>query len=157
MKFFTSFFLLAFFSVAAIFSQSSQMMEKTVYMEKVSYGTAAYFTASALGWISDNATEQEALEAWKQKEVRPGIAGLGTEISADDPIDFEHLAWLCAFTWDIPESLMMKVFHSPRYAFKQLRACKIIPASFDPKRIPTGREFLNIITDCVDIYELKEF
>lgn len=44
MKLFTSIFLFALISVSAVFSQSAEIVEKTVSTEKLTYGTAAYFT-----------------------------------------------------------------------------------------------------------------
>lgn len=155
MKLFTSIFLFALISVSAVFSQSAEIVEKTVLTEKLTYGTAAYFTAVAMGYISDDDSEEDAVDAWKKIGEQYSKPAIKAEISADDFINFENLAWLCYFTWNVPDSLMMKFFPSPRYAFKQLRNGGVISTSFDPKRIPTGREFLNVVTDCIDFYEVR--
>ncbi len=156
MKFFTFVFLTAIFSVSAAFSQSAEIVEKTVSEEKLSYGTAAYFTAVALGYISDDDSEEDAVNAWKKIGEELSKPAIKEDVSAEDFITFENLAWLCYYTWEIPEGLMMHLFPSPRYAFKQLRNDGVIQSSFDPKRIPTGREFLNVITDCIDFYEVRK-
>ena len=81
MKLFTSIFLFALISVSAVFSQSAEIVEKTVSTEKLTYGTAAYFTAVAMGYISDDDSEEDAVDAWKKIGEQYSKPAIEAEIS----------------------------------------------------------------------------
>ena len=136
------FFLSAVFALCAALSAHAQFassMAGIVSEEKATWGQVSYFSAVAQNLVSQDASEAEAFAAIQ----RAGIAGSGK--TARTAITFAELAHVCARTWNIQDSLMYRIAHSPRYAFKMMQAKGLIPRSADPGALPSGRDVLNIL------------
>ncbi|MBQ0040086.1 MAG: hypothetical protein KBS64_06645 [Treponema sp.] len=145
--------LLAFFVASAVsmslFAQSAGKISEIIATKKATYGQAAYLTAVAMGDIKDNASYEDALSVLKNKGV------VAKDIDAGDVLDMKQLSWICASAWNVEGSLMLKLCNSPRYTFRQMKADEVIDYSADPSDIPSGRNLLAVVTDCIARYQLK--
>lgn len=141
--------LVSIICAASVFSQSADKVSELISEQQATYGQTSYLCASALGLIKDNATYDESVVILMQNGILPG------SVKTDEKITMQNLASMCASTWNVEGSFMLKVFNNSRYAFKHLKAEGIIPENYDPDRIPSGRDVLNTITACIENYEVK--
>ncbi|MCQ2241584.1 hypothetical protein [Treponema sp.] len=132
-----------------VYAQSADKVSEIISTKEATYGQSAYLTASALGIVKNNATYEDALEILKDKGV------VSSSVKASDVINLRELSWLCAYTWKIEGSLMLKLFNTPRYTFRQMKADEVIADSADPMDVPSGRNLLAVITDCIGKYEVN--
>lgn len=143
--------LISLLCSAFCFSQSADRVSDLISEKQVTYGQASYFCASALGLVKDSATYDESVVILMQNGILPG------SVKTDDKITMQNLASMCASTWNIEGSFMLKFFNNSRYAFRHLKTEGIIPENYDPDKIPSGRDLLNTITACIENYEIKTF
>lgn len=144
-------FVLAIVSMLTIaaFAQSSEKVSEIIKADKATFGQAAYLVTAACGELGDNDGFDEALNVLKRKRI------VSYSVNADDNINLKGLSWLCAYAWQIDGSLMLKVFNSPRYTFRQMKADEVISSAADPMDVPDGRGLLAVITDCIGKYQVK--
>lgn len=128
------------------FAQSADKITEILETERLTFGQAAYICVSAVKDV-----ENEDL-AYK-KMVDDGI--ISEKYSADDEINLRNFAHFCANTWDVKGSLMLLIFKNARYAFRQMKADGVIRSGADGSKPLTGREALNIVTECLEKYKLK--
>ena len=133
----------------SLYAQSADKVSEIITAKEATFGQAAYLTTSALGLIKNEAGYEDALNLLKEKGIVP------SSIGAADTINMQELSWLCAGTWKIEGSFMLKLFNSSRYTFRQMKADEVIDFSVDPMDIPSGRNLLAVITDCLSKYEIK--
>lgn len=134
-------------SAAAAFSQSADKMTEILDTKTVTYQQAAYFFAVANGMANDSASETAAVEMLKQAKL------IKEDVHGNEPIPLNQVAFLCANTWNVKGGLMYRIFKNPRYSFKQLQADGIISYTDDPSKILNGHQFMNVIVDCINLYE----
>ena len=146
------FMLLAASAVSIMLNaQSADKISDIIASSRATCGQASYIAATALGIAGENATYDETVRLFSEKGV------LKTGCYASDAITMKQLAWLCANTWNVDGSLMLKIFKSPRYAFRQMKADSVIDVSADPDDVPDGHRLLAVITDCVAKYEIRSW
>lgn len=146
------FMLLAASAVSIMLNaQSADKISDIIASSRATCGQASYIAATALGIAGENATYDETVRLFSEKGV------LKTGCSESDAITMKQLAWLCANTWNVDGSLMLKIFKSPRYAFRQMKADSVIDVSADPDDVPDGHRLLAVITDCVAKYEIRSW
>ena len=146
------FMLLAASAVSIMLNaQSADKISDIIASSRATCGQASYIAATALGIAGENATYDETFRLFSEKGV------LKTGCSASDAITMKQLAWLCANTWNVDGSLMLKIFKSPRYALRQMKANSVIDVSADPDDVPDGHRLLAVITDCVAKYEIRSW
>lgn len=133
----------------AAFSQSADKVSQLIQSQKATYGQVSYLSAVSLGLAQNDSTETEAIDLLR----RAGI--LSNDIPAQKEINYENTAWILVNTFKANGSLWLKMFPSPRYAFKLLKAQGIISSAADPHQIPTGRDILNMFTDGMSFYQQK--
>ncbi len=138
--------VLALFAAGTVTAQSADKVTRMIGSEQVTLGQFSYFSASALGLVDDSATDEQAFQALKDNGY------VKTKGSCDSPISLSQAAFICVKVWNIRGSLLLKLFPSPRYAFRQLQAEGIISTSADPSRKINGHEALNLLTSCMDAY-----
>ena len=131
-------------------AQSADKVTQVLESEKVTYGQASYFIATAAEKIQETETEEDAVKVMK------AIQFADQDIKASDYVTIEQLSWMLACTWKIEGGLMMKIFPGPRYACRQLKADGILNDFDDPDSIPDGHRFFNILTDCMNVYAEQE-
>ena len=68
---------------------------------------------------------------------------------------FKDFAYICMRVWNIPGSLNYRLFKSPRYALRELKALRCIPPFTDPDAYITGRDMLYVMSKCADAAEVR--
>lgn len=142
---FVTFFVCVFFC----YSQSAQKLTEILSSEQINYGNASWFIAAQKGLIDDTKSEKEAFDALSENGY---FNYLNAEI--ENSVSLKNFAYLCAKAYNIRGGIMFRITKSPRYAVRELKAMKIIPNDADPNSIITGRQMINILTNCD--YELPE-
>lgn len=144
-------FLFLMFFATAIHAQSADVVTEIIETERVTFGQICYLSAVQQGFVSDDATYEEAIDVLFDKGQIP------RKEYSDAKIPMANLAFIFSQMWEIKGGLFYRIFHgAPRYAFKQLKADGILPANSNPTRIPTGKEALNIYTSCCLKYGAME-
>lgn len=131
-------------------AQSADVVTEIMEAKKLTYAHAAYLSATQLGYIEEDASYEEAIAALRKHNI------IKAGRSADSPIPLKQFACILCETWDIHDSILYYRTRSPRYAMRELRALKIIPATYTGSRMITGREALAMVTRCIDYYEKQE-
>lgn len=133
------------------FSQSADRVTDIIKTETVTYGQATYLAGTSLGVIDDNDSYEVAVEKYKAAGI------IAEDISATDAIKLKHIAFILSKTWNVKPTLMNRIFKKqPRYALRSFQAVNIIDVANDPDKYCTGHEFLNIVTECAEFYEVRD-
>lgn len=144
------FFLITGLLCTTTFAQSADSVTDVIETEEITYGQAAYYSTVVLEICKDTVPYNESLGILKEK----GAIRIG--INDYEKIPMKDLCKILYFTWDIKGSLMLSTTKNPRYILKQLKADGIVPGNMDPGYVPTGHEFLNILTGCLEQYDLRQ-
>lgn len=148
-----------FFLVAAIslllslqaFSQSADCVTDIIKTSTVTYGQVTYLAGTSLGILDDNDSYEVAVEKYKANGI------ISEDVSATDAIKLKNIAFILYKTWKVKPTLMNRIFKNhPRYALRSFKAANIIDFSDDPDKYCTGHEFLNIVTECAEFYEVRD-
>lgn len=134
----------------AMYAQSADKVSEIISAKEATYGQAAYLAGCARGTVRNEAGYEDALKVLKEKGV------VESSVNASDKISMKALAGICSYAWKIEGSLMLKLVGSPRYVFRQMKADEVIDVSVDPMSVPSGRNLLAVITDCIEKYQVKE-
>ena len=124
------------------FSQSADKLTEMLNAQTVTIEQLSYFAANYLNLAGETATGEEALSALKEHIDFSRIQNTASALSAKD------CAYLCCQVWGIRGGIMFRITKLPRYAFRELKALEIIPASTDPYTKISGRDALYIMTKC---------
>lgn len=142
------FFILAFNGFSQKIENSApKMLESILETKEVTFGQVAYLSALYQGFISETATEEEAIKSLYKRRQIPYDVNAYTVVAA------VNLAYIFSNMWNIRGGLMFYSTNgSPRYAFKQLKKDGVIPSFMDPKFIMTGEQALLIYNRGNSVY-----
>ena len=140
------FFLLltAVFFTFSISAQSSEKLSEIISSKKITSGQAAYLSAVYLNAVQEQADYSPSVKALEELSL------LKEGTSPNDFISIDQCAFLFAKTTGIKGGLFYTLFPTPRYAFKELQAKKIIPPDQDPSFSLSGRDAIAILNGCID-------
>ena len=130
-------------------AQSADRIAAILNSETVTYGQISYLAASSLGLISDDASDEEAIDSLIDNKIVKA-KHMGKE---DDAVPLANMCNICCATWYIVDSINYNIFKNPYYAWKQMRAFNYIPASYTGEKLLSGSEALTIITHCIEHHE----
>jgi len=131
--------LIASLGALSLQAQSNKVIDEMLSQPQASYAHTAYMALVGGGWIEESATPDDAFALAQQKKWIPGNA------ATVDPID------LGAFSVLAMQGLRMKggvgwtLFHSKRYAVRELIARGVANASGGQNRIPSGEEAIRML------------
>ena len=128
----------------ALHAQSAGKISTLLKTEAVTYGQAAYF--AAVYQSGDESLDEE--RAFSQ-QVEQGL--LPAKSRADAPISLKELSRLYMQATGMKGGLFYSLFHSPRYAFRELKAQGIIPEKADPSQKVSGRDSLALLNGCIQL------
>ncbi|MGI5173007.1 hypothetical protein H0R92_05315 [Treponema sp. OMZ 840] len=144
---FFSLFLGFFCTLAA--AQSAEKVTAMIDAKEISFNQAAYFASSYLGLGKEDMNESEAAAALTDfisfKKLK----------DKNRPLTVENFAYMCVKVWRIPGGINYRIFKSPRYALREIKALGFIPGNADPDAYITGREALYIMSKCANYAESK--
>ena len=144
--------LLVLFVGGFLFAQSANVISDILESDEATYGQVCYLSAIHQGFISEDATYEDAVEALYTRSQIP------QDVGAYDSVYMANLAFIYVQIWpNIKGGLMFTLTKgSPRYAFKKLKNDGVIPGNADPNQIVSGRDALNILTSCMMEYGVDE-
>lgn len=144
------FFILFLLSFCVFLSaQSADSVTKVLDAKTVTFNEAAYFAAAYLGLDTDTVSFEDA------PAVLTAAVPLPKFKNFDGALRFKEFAYICANVWNIGNSLNYRIFKSPRYALRDLKALRFVPPFTDPDAYVNGREMLHIMTKCAQAAERR--
>lgn len=132
--------LIVLFSLNFAIAQSADGVTKAIETEKATCGQTAYFIATALELVDDNASESEALEAL----VKEGFVSKNYEPSAI--IRKDTFSGMCMKAWKLKGGLFYTLTKSNRYAFREFKGAGFFDSNSYPSQSISGCDMLDIIS-----------
>lgn len=129
-----------------LFAQSADIVTEMLNTKQVSWSQAAYFAAT---WIYPEESVKSESDAFSLM-VQDGY--IGKSVNSEKPINLQSFAGLCTKIWNIKGGLFYGFTKADRYAFRELKAKGILQQSDDPLQKMSGRDALNIINSCTELY-----
>ncbi len=135
-----------------LYAQSADAVTDILESPEITLGQACYLSAVSQGFVSENASYEEAADAITNQ-------GQGKyQNLASEPAKLSELASIYANLFNLKGGLLYRLTKgSPRYAFKLLKTEGIIPQNYDPSRKISGAEALNIFTKCNIMFGEPQF
>lgn len=144
--------LSVFFVTITVHAQSADVISEILDSEEVTFGQVCYLSAVQQGFITDDASYEDAINSLYERRQIP------ERYYEDSVVPMANLAFIYARMWNVKGGLFFRIFKgAPRYAFKQLKADGIIADYINPTSIATGVEALNIYTTCAFTYGNEQF
>ncbi len=128
---------------AAATAQSSEKLTELINTEKTTYGQAAYLSAVFTGSISENDDYEKAVKTLELQDLLPEGTDPAKEIS------LQELSYICFKTARFQGGLLYRLFPGPRYAFRELKAKRILPPLADPSEKVSGRDTIALFNGCL--------
>jgi len=143
--------LFVLFLAGTVYAQSADVITEILQSEEVTFGQVCYLSAVYQGFVEDDATYEEAINALYEVNQIP------ERYYESIAVPMANLAFIYAQMWDVKGGIMFKITKgSPRYAFRQLKFDGIIADNIEPAKIVSGWEALNIYTSCDFKYGKQE-
>jgi len=129
------------------YAQRADVVTRLIGADTATYGEVCYLSAVYQGFVDENASYDDALQALVQKGQASSRA------DANGAVTLQELSRLMAKMWDIKGGLMYRATkRSARYAFRQFKVDGILPATADPSKKASGSDVLNMYTACLRKY-----
>jgi hypothetical protein len=132
---------------ASLQAQSNQAIDRLLDEKPATFGDAAYVILSAVGFVNENATGDEATAAVADRKL------LQTTPAAAAPVTLGQVCCLIMETQGIKGGLFYRMFPGPRYATRELAALGLLKGSTHPNRVVTGEEVMWILGAVLDAKE----
>ncbi len=124
---------------------SSILKARETTCAQAAYLAAAYLTDRDGNAVSDELTEQSAFD----QMVTAGY--ISEKRSPDDAIKLKELANMYMHVTGASGGLFYSLFHTPRYAIRDLKARGVIPERADPSQTVNGRDTIAVMNGCISI------
>ena len=131
-----------------IHAQVAGKITQIINTEQATYGQASYLAAVAAGMASDADSYERCFDVLKNENMIQGNPSLKDAITA------KNFADMISKSWNVNNSIFYRITGHPRYAFKQLKAAGVIPSTYYPNRILSGQEMMNIMTLCLEKFDV---
>lgn len=132
--------LIVLFALNFTMAQSADGVTKAIETEKATCGQCAYFIATALELVKDNASEREALESL----MNAGIVSKNYEPSTI--IRKDVFSGMCMKAWKLKGGLFYTITKANRYAFREFKAMGFFDSNSFPSQSISGPDMLDIIS-----------
>ncbi|MCR4742498.1 MAG: hypothetical protein K5866_06490 [Treponema sp.] len=142
--------LFILFLVGSAYGQSSKVISQILEEDEITFGQLCYLSTVYQGLADENVTFKDAINVLYERGQIPYAA------YETNGVALINLAFVYSQIWDIKGGMMYKITHgSPRYALRQLKSDGIIPARYDPHKMVSGSEALDIFTACSLKYQKR--
>ncbi|MDP3178951.1 MAG: hypothetical protein Q8M76_13675 [Spirochaetaceae bacterium] len=131
--------LIASLGALSLQAQSNKVIDEMLAQPQATYAHSAYMALVGGSWIDESATPDEAFALAQQKNWIPGNA------VPTDPIELGRFSVLAMRGLRIKGGVGWTLFHSKRYAVRELIARGVANASGGQNRIPSGEEAIRMI------------
>ncbi len=136
-------FLSALLLTIPAFSQSADQISKILDSQKATFAQVSYLPALYANLINENDSEEASFEAIKKAGWVPESA------KAESEVTLSQLSLIYAKAIGLSGGLFYSLFHNERYAFKELKARRILPGDADPSTKLSGRESIDLFNSCL--------
>ena len=126
------------FCAALVSAQTAAELEGLLSVKEITWAEASYFTLAS-GAEAVPANGQAAFQLVREQGRLPNNAEAGGKARLDG------LCLLLMRSFDIPGGLMYRLFHNPRYAYREMKALGLIRGRVYPTDTVSGAEFLHIL------------
>lgn len=131
--------LVATLGALSLQAQSNKIIDTILAQPKAAYAETAYMALVGGGWLAESASPAEALalaqsKGWVAKNKGP-----------EAPIDLGTFSALAMRGLRLRGGIAWAIFHSKRYAYRELVALGVVNASGGEKRVPSGEEVIRMI------------
>lgn len=129
-------------------AQSSQVVTDILNTEEVTYGQVCYLSAIHQGFISEEASFEDAVQILYEKGHIP------ESLPAITTARLVNISYIYMQMWpNIEGGLLFRITKgSPRYSLKKLKADGLIGDTKNPLATISGKEALDILTACMVQY-----
>lgn len=142
--------LFVLFIVGSVYGQSSKVISQILEEDEISLGQLCYLSVVYQGLANEDVNFKDAINILYERGQIPYAA------YETNGVALINLAFVYSQIWDINGGLMYRITNgSPRYALRQLKSDGIIPSRYDPHRMVSGSEALDIFTACSLKYQKK--
>lgn len=134
--------VLLLLSLTMLHAQSAGNISDIITTENATYGQAAYLAGVYQGSVNESASFTQAFDAFKQSGL------IRENVNQDDKITLKDASFLFMQATGTKGGLFYTLFKNPRYAYRELKARKILPAYTDSDMFLSGRDAIALINDC---------
>jgi len=120
------------------FSQSNQVIDSLLAQKEAAGAESAYLLLVGGTWVAEGATTSEAFELARQKGWLP------KSVSPESKLSLASFSLLAMRSLKMRGGVGWTLFHSKRYAYRELVALGIANASGGPSRIISGEEVVRM-------------
>jgi len=144
-------FFILFLSILCIIlsAQSADNVTKMLDSKTVTFNEVSYFAAAYLDLSQNTVDFDNAASVLQSAVTFPKLK------NTEGALCFKDFAYVCMRVWDIPGSLNYRLFKSPRYALRELKAMRFVPPFTDPDAYINGRDMLYIMGKCAAAAEAR--
>ncbi len=129
---------------ANLTAQSNQTIDRLLAEKPAMFGDAAYVILSAVGFVPEGATGEDAAAAVAEKKLLPKTP------SPADPVTLGEVCYLIMETQGIKGGLFYSLFPGPRYATRELASLGLLKGYTHPNRVVSGEEVMWILGAVLD-------
>jgi len=104
---------------AAVSSQVNEMLDKIYNKEKAPLKESIWLILNGAGRIEESSTLSD-VDNWIAQSGR-------SDFLQGEYLTREQMAWVVMESYPLPQGLMYRIFHSPRYALKDLKYLDLLP------------------------------
>ena len=132
---------------ANLCAQSNQTVDRLLDEKPAVFGDAAYVILSAVGFVSEDSTGEDATAAVADRKL------LQKTPSATEPVTLGQVCFLIMQTQGIKGGLLYRLFPGPRYATRELASLGLLKGYTHPNRVVSGEEVMWILGAVLDLKE----
>lgn len=121
------------------FSQNAQKVSEILESNEISKAQASYFVCVYQNFASETVEENQAFEILTQKNL------FKSQENPQEKISLSKSCYLIAKTSQMKGGIFYSIFKSPRYAFREFKALKIVPQNADPNQKVSGSELIALL------------
>lgn len=136
------FILFSLFLCVILSAQSADNVTKMLDAKTVTFNEVAYFAAAYLDLSQDTVDFDNAASVLQSAVKFPKFK------NTEGALRFKDFAYICLQVWNIEEGVNYRLFKSPRYALRELKALHFVPPFTDPDAYVSGRDMLYVMGKC---------
>lgn len=127
----------------AAFAQSAEKITDILDTDTATFGQISYIAATYCGYITDDQSYEDAFNALAER------GQVSASVKASDPASLKNVSYIFALATNLKGGVWYSIKPSGRYAMKELKALGLIPETTDPSRKISGRNALDLFSNCV--------
>ncbi|WP_428770678.1 hypothetical protein V1L52_02250 [Treponema sp. HNW] len=136
------FILFSVFLCVLLTAQSADSVTRMLDAKTVTFDEVAYFAVTYLNSGKEEPDFENAAAELKASLTFPKLKNSGSALN------FKDFAYVCTRVWNLKGGLNYRLFQSPRYALRELKALRFVPPFTDPDAYVSGRDMLYIMSRC---------